>query len=176
MLSCVIIDDEPLARDVLHGYLSRLDGIGSVRQFGNAREALTYLKNGAADVLFLDIEMPGMSGIELLHRLAEAGPAHQPVTVFTTAYRNYAFDGFELGVIDFLLKPTAYPRFVQAVEKFATFIHSLETAHPTGRNPNRRATGFSFRKKWDSAHPAESGRCDVYPGPERLRDHPYQYG
>ncbi len=117
MLNCVVIDDEPLAREVLEGYLSRLDFVGPVRSFGLARDALPYLESGAVDVLFLDIEMPGLNGIEFLKTLAQP-----PITVFTTAYRDYAFEGFELGVIDFLLKPIAYPRFVQAVEKVRDFL------------------------------------------------------
>ncbi|MBD2753654.1 response regulator transcription factor [Spirosoma sp. BT704] len=116
-LKCVVLDDESLARDVLIGYLDRLDFVSSVRQFGNAAEAITYLENHEADVLFLDIEMPGMNGIDFLKALS-----HPPITVFTTAYRNYAFEGFELGVIDFLLKPIAYPRFVQAVDKIRDFL------------------------------------------------------
>ena len=146
MLSCVIVDDEPLARDILHGYLRRLDGIGSVCQFGNAREALTYLERTAADVLFLDIEMPGMSGIEFLNQLAGMGLAHPPITVFTTAYRNYAFEGFELGVIDFLLKPIAYPRFVQAVEKVRDFIALKEQHAQLDETPTDAPPGFLFVK------------------------------
>ncbi|QJW89452.1 response regulator transcription factor [Spirosoma taeanense] len=117
MLRCVVLDDEPLAREVLNGYLNRLDGISSVRQFANARDALLYLENHEADILFLDIEMPGMNGLDFLKTLT-----NPPVTVFTTAYRNYAFEGFELGVIDFLLKPIAYPRFLQAIEKIQDFL------------------------------------------------------
>ena len=117
MLKCVIIDDESLAREVLEGYLKRLDFVGPLRQFGNAREAITYLENHKADVLFLDIEMPGMNGIDFLKSLV-----HPPITVFTTAYRDYAFEGFELGVIDFLLKPISYPRFLQAIEKIRDFL------------------------------------------------------
>jgi DNA-binding LytR/AlgR family response regulator len=117
MLRCVIVDDEVLAREILHNYLSRLEGIGDVHSFGNARDALTYLNTEIADVLFLDIEMPNLTGIEFLKSLL-----NPPVTVFTTAYRNYAFEGFELGVIDFLLKPIAFPRFVQAVDKVREFM------------------------------------------------------
>ncbi|GAB3999671.1 LytTR family DNA-binding domain-containing protein [Spirosoma daeguense] len=122
MLTCVIIDDEPLAREVLEGYLGRLNFIKSVRQFGNAQDALVYLKSNEADVLFLDIEMPSMSGIEFLNHIAESSFLQPPITVFTTAYRNYAFEGFELGVIDFLLKPIAYPRFLQTIEKIRDFL------------------------------------------------------
>ena len=121
MLKCVLIDDESLAREVLAGYLARLDFVGSIHQFGNAREALLYLEHHEADVLFLDIEMPGMNGIDFLNRINEVSLSHPPITVFTTAYRNYAFEGFELGVIDFLLKPIAYPRFLQAIEKIRDF-------------------------------------------------------
>ncbi|GAA4454336.1 LytTR family DNA-binding domain-containing protein [Nibrella saemangeumensis] len=117
LLNCVVVDDESLAREVLESYLRRLDFVKSIRLFGNAREALAYLESHTADVLFLDIEMPGMNGIDFLKSLT-----HPPITVFTTAYRNYAFEGFELGVIDFLLKPIAYPRFLQATEKIRDFL------------------------------------------------------
>lgn len=117
MLHCVIVDDEALAREVLQNYLSRVDGIGSVRAFGNARDAITYLENHPTDALFLDIEMPGLTGLDLLAALS-----NPPITIFTTAYRDYAFEGFELGVIDFLLKPIAYARFIQAIEKIREFI------------------------------------------------------
>lgn len=117
MLKCVVLDDELLARDVLISYLSRLDYVDSVHQFGTAAEAITYLEKHEVDVLFLDIEMPGMNGIDFLKSLT-----HPPITVFTTAYRNYAFEGFELGVIDFLLKPIAYPRFKQAIDKIRDFL------------------------------------------------------
>lgn len=117
MLKCVVIDDELLARELLDGYLNRLDFIRSVRKFGNARDALGYLEKNDADVLFLDIEMPEMNGIEFLRALPRP-----PLTVFTTAYRDYAFEGFELGVIDFLLKPISYARFLLAIDKIRDFL------------------------------------------------------
>ncbi len=146
MLHCVIVDDEALARDVLHEYLSRLDGIASIRQFGNPREALTYLASKEADVLFVDIEMPGMNGIEFLNQLAGAGLSHPPITVFTTAYRNYAFDGFELGAIDFLLKPIAYSRFVQAIDKVREFIALKEQHAQLDDVPADTSSGLIFVK------------------------------
>lgn len=131
MLHCVVIDDESLARDVLVDYLSRLDFVTSVRLFGHAREAVTYLESHPVDVLLLDIEMPGLNGLDLLKSLSKP-----PITIFTTAYRDYAFEGFELGVIDFLLKPIAFTRFLQAIEKVRDFLvlkeqyAGLETSLP----------------------------------------------
>ncbi|GAB2801372.1 LytTR family DNA-binding domain-containing protein [Rhabdobacter roseus] len=117
MLRCVVIDDEPLAREVLQNYLQRLDCVRSVRLFGHAQDALEYLRHHEADVLFLDIEMPELNGLDFLRALPQP-----PLTVFTTAYRHYAYEGFELGVIDFLLKPIAYARFRQAIEKIREFL------------------------------------------------------
>ncbi|KAA0989176.1 LytR/AlgR family response regulator transcription factor [Dyadobacter aurulentus] len=117
MLKCVIIDDEPLARGVVEGHLKRLDFIESIVQFGHASDAKKYLETNEADVLFLDIEMPEMTGIEFLKTLEQP-----PLTIFTTAYRDYAFEGFELGVIDFLLKPISFNRFTQAIEKARDFL------------------------------------------------------
>lgn len=111
-LNVVVVDDEPLAREVLDGYLKRLPGIRSVHLFANAKTGLLHLERQVADLLLLDIEMPEMTGIEFLKQLHDP-----PLTIFTTAYRNYAFDGYELGVIDFLLKPISIDRFGQAIAK-----------------------------------------------------------
>jgi two-component system, LytTR family, response regulator len=117
MLKFVIVDDEPLALEVLNGHLKRLDNVASVFLFTNAGEALRHLENHHADVLLLDIEMPEMTGIEFLKALS-----NPPLTVFTTAYRNYAFEGYELGVIAFLLKPVSFNRFHQAITKIREFL------------------------------------------------------
>ncbi len=123
MLKFVIVDDEPLALEVLEGHLKRMDDIDSVVPFGNAAAALRYLEKHSADVLLLDIEMPEMTGIQFLKALS-----NPPLTVFTTAYRNYAFEGYELGVIDFLLKPVSFNRFSQAITKIREFL-ALKAQH-----------------------------------------------
>ncbi|SEL26656.1 LytR/AlgR family response regulator transcription factor [Parapedobacter koreensis] len=121
MLNCAIVDDEPLAQEILAGYMASLDRVQLVGRFSNAFDARAFLEDHTVDVLFLDIEMPEMSGIDFLKSLP-----HPPITVFTTAFRDYAFEGFELGVIDFLLKPIAKPRFLLALEKIRDFL-SLKT-------------------------------------------------
>jgi DNA-binding LytR/AlgR family response regulator len=120
----VIIDDEPLAREVLAGYIAADDGLSLVEELSNARDASRYLTTHTVDILFLDIEMPEMNGLELLRSLDQA-----PITVFTTAFRDYAFEGFELGVIDFLLKPVSAERFRLATEKVKDFL-ALKKTNP----------------------------------------------
>jgi DNA-binding LytR/AlgR family response regulator len=117
MLKCVLIDDEPLARDILVGYIAQYEGIELSGNFNNALEGWEFLKHHQVDVLFLDIEMPEINGIDFLRSLSQP-----PITVFTTAFRDYAFEGFELGVIDFLLKPIPYDRFRKAVDKIREFL------------------------------------------------------
>jgi len=117
MLNCVIIDDEPLAREVLAGYMDQLDHVKLVGSFSNAFDAQGFLTDNTVDALFLDIEMPEMSGIDLLKSLP-----NPPITVFTTAFRDYAFEGYELGVIDFLLKPVSRARFLVSLEKIKDFL------------------------------------------------------
>lgn len=116
MLTCAIIDDEPLAQEILAGYIGQ-EQLRLLGCFNNAFDGQAFLKEQAVDVLFLDIEMPEMNGIDFLRSLAAP-----PITVFTTAFRDYAFEGFELGVIDFLLKPISLPRFKIAVEKVRDFL------------------------------------------------------
>lgn len=139
MLKCIIIDDEPLAQDVLEEHLkqvpyARLDG-----KFNNAWDALKFLAVNQVDAIFLDIEMPEMNGIDFLRSLSPA-----PLTIFTTAYRNYAFEGFELGVIDFLLKPISLNRFKLAMEKVSDFI-SLQ-AHNASLDAGSTTPEFIFVK------------------------------
>jgi DNA-binding LytR/AlgR family response regulator len=117
MLRVVVVDDEPLALEVLEDYLHKTEQIQSVTCFIRAGDALAHLENQKADLLFLDIEMPEMTGIEFLEKLADP-----PLTIFTTAYRSYAFEGFELGVIDFLLKPISFLRFSTAIAKVRDFL------------------------------------------------------
>ncbi|MGF7077575.1 LytR/AlgR family response regulator transcription factor [Mucilaginibacter sp. 3215] len=141
LLKFVVVDDEPLALEILDGYLKRIDHVHSVFLFSNAVDALHHLKDHHADVLLLDIEMPEMTGIQFLKLLPEP-----PLTVFTTAYRNYAFEGYELGVIDFLLKPISFKRFGQAIDKIREFLALKAQYDHADDLPAGESTGFIFVK------------------------------
>jgi DNA-binding LytR/AlgR family response regulator len=119
MMHCVAVDDEPLALDVLNLYCSKSEGIKLNAWFTNPLEALDYVGREKPDLIFLDIQMPGMSGIEFLKKLD-----NPPLVVFTTAYEDYALQGYELDVVDYLLKPIPFDRFRKAIEK-AQEIHTL---------------------------------------------------
>lgn len=111
-MNCIIIDDEPLAHQVLEHYIAQMPGLLHLASFRNAVEAFEYLGKHQVDLLFLDIEMPLVNGIHFLRALQS--PAK---TIFTTAYKQYAFESYELDAVDYLLKPFSYERFVKAVKK-----------------------------------------------------------
>lgn len=111
-MKCIIVDDEPFAHQVLEHYISETPGLLLSASFRNAVEAFEYLNKNSVDVLFLDIEMPLVNGLHFLKALPQP-----PQTIFTTAYKQYAFEGYELGVVDYLLKPFSFERFTKALKK-----------------------------------------------------------
>lgn len=121
-IRCLITDDEPLALDVLTGYISHLDHLQLAGRCNNAIETLNFLQKNKVDLLFLDIQMPGLNGIDFLRTLLQP-----PKVILTTAYRDHAIDGFDLNVLDYLLKPIAFDRFLTAVNKYCnkTTDHSV---------------------------------------------------
>ena len=110
---CLIIDDEELARELIERHLKQLEDFELVASCTSANEASNVLKQQAVDLLFLDIEMPVLKGTEFFKNLLQ-----KPKVIFTTAYRDYALDGFELNAVDYLLKPITFSRFFKAIEKF----------------------------------------------------------
>jgi len=110
---CIIIDDEPAAHYVLVNYIRQDSRLELVGQFYNGIEALSFLRENEVDLLFLDIDMPEITGIELLKML----PQH-PTTILTTAYSEFALESYDYGVLDYLLKPIYLPRFLKAVNRF----------------------------------------------------------
>ena len=110
---CLIVDDEPLAQRVIETHMEKLEDLQLVAKCSNAIEAMGKLKTEKIDLIFLDIQMPELSGVEFLKTLQ-----NPPAIIFTTAYRNYAIDAFELDVLDYLLKPISFERFVKSVNKY----------------------------------------------------------
>jgi DNA-binding LytR/AlgR family response regulator len=111
-MKCIIVDDEPLAIEILESYVSKIESLKLEGAFRNAVDAFTYLQSHHVDLVFLDIQMPKLSGIDLLKSLK-----NPPKVIFTTAFREYAIEGFELEVADYLLKPIPFERFLKAVAK-----------------------------------------------------------
>lgn len=111
-IKCIIIDDEPLARDVVRRYIEMIPELNLKGEFGNAIEATSFLQEQSVDLIFSDIKMPQLTGIEFVRSLREV-----PKIIFTTAFKDYAYDGFELDVTDYLLKPIRFERFLKAVNK-----------------------------------------------------------
>ena len=111
-LNCLIVDDEELARNLVENYINRVPHLEVVGKCAEPMEAMQMLQEKSVDLMFLDIQMPGLTGIEFLRTLTQ-----KPLVIFTTAYKEYALEGFELDVVDYLLKPFRFERFLQAVNK-----------------------------------------------------------
>lgn len=111
-LNCVITDDEPIAQEILEEYVRMIPGLNLVAKCRNATDTLQVLREHCVDILFMDIQMPGISGLDLVRSLKE-----RPAIIFTTAYPNYAIDGYDVDAVDYLLKPISIDRFLRAVNK-----------------------------------------------------------
>lgn len=131
---CIIVDDEPLSHDVLKNHLAAFPDIELTAAFFNAKDADRFLHSHSTDILFLDIQMPEINGLDFLRSLAV-----KPVSIVTTAFRDYAVEGFELGVIDYLLKPIPLERFEVAVRRatdFLNLVHTGDAVEFTEAQPN----------------------------------------
>ena len=111
-MKCIVIDDEPVAIDILTDYIGKVDELELVCAYRSALEALNQMKNQPVDLLFLDVNMPDLSGIQFLDSLDQ-----QPMVIFTTAYSEYAVKSYDYKAIDYLLKPIEFERFLKAVGK-----------------------------------------------------------
>lgn len=129
ILRSIIIDDEPFARELLRDFSKKVNFLEITGSFSNGVEALQYLQQNEVDLVFLDIQMPDVTGLELLRTLSI-----RPKVIFTTAYAEYAVEGFNLDAVDYLLKPFDFPRFLKAVNKVMEF-QLLESQPKTATEP-----------------------------------------
>lgn len=116
-LKCLIVDDEALAHKVLQAHIAKTDNLEVAGDMYDGKEAIDFMRNNKVDLIFMDIEMPKLTGLELLQCL----PYHVPV-ILTTAYSNFGFEAYQNDVIDYLLKPISYPRFLKAINKVNTIL------------------------------------------------------
>lgn len=141
-INCIAIDDEPLALDIISAYCAKVPFINLLQTFDNAIDTLEYLRKNQIDLMFLDIQMEGLTGIQLLKALT-----NKPYIILTTAYDSYAIQGFDLDVADYLLKPISFERFIRGVNKVYERIQNGKPDNP---------------EKQKSAFPLESAGPDYF--------------
>lgn len=116
-LSCIVLDDEPIGREIIENFVKEIPFLTLTNSFGDPVEALMFLENNSVDVIFSDIQMPKINGLDLVKTLENL-----PVIIFITAHRDFALDGFETGATDYLVKPVRFDRFLKAVNKAKEYI------------------------------------------------------
>ena len=155
MYNCMIIDDEPIAIRVIKSHLSAFSDFNLIAECSNALEAMPILSKEKIDLLFCDIQMPQITGVDFIRSLS-----HPPKVIFTTAYRDYAIEAFELNVIDYLLKPVSFERFTKAINNFLEF-ESMKNGQKQNDidESNPQAREFIFLKA-DKKH-YKVDLCDI---------------
>jgi two-component system LytT family response regulator len=150
MINCVIIDDEPLAREGLASYVREIEFLHLVDTCENPLELIKLMNQHSVDLIFLDIQMPKMNGLDFLKAVQ-----NPPIVVITTAYPTYALDGFQLNVLDYLLKPITFDRFFKSVKKASDYYHLInKPAGPAAAKTDAAADYFFIRcgSKYEKIH------------------------
>lgn len=139
-IQCLVIDDEPPAREILKQHIRDVEALELAGACSNAVEAITFLKEQKVDLLFLDIQMPQLLGTSFIRTLK-----NPPKVIFTTAYRKYAIEGFELDAVDYILKPISFERFLKAVNKvLQTNLAEAHTPAPSKENFSDQPNSFLY--------------------------------
>ncbi len=136
-IKCLVIDDEYLAREYIKNYISKIPELELLGEFNSPLKATELIKSGHVDLLFLDIQMPDITGVEFLKSLT-----HKPEVIFTSAYQEYALEGFNLSAIDYLLKPFAFDRFFQAINKVIDKFENKNNISEPLQTPGQSQTSF----------------------------------
>jgi DNA-binding LytR/AlgR family response regulator len=137
-INCIAIDDEPLALDIIREYCSKVSFLNLLKTFDNAIESIDYIRSNKIDLIFLDIQMEELTGIQLLNALKT-----RPYVIFTTAYERYAIQGFELDVVDYMLKPISFDRFIKGVNKVFDRMQ-IDSATPKNEAPKAKQEEPTF--------------------------------
>lgn len=140
VIKCLIVDDEDLAIDILKEYISRIGYLELVGSCKTAMEAISFLNSSKVDLIFLDIQMPGLTGLQMLRSLT-----NRPEVILTTAYSEYALEGFELQALDYLIKPIPFERFVKSINRFFQ-IRQHNISIPETKSLDAYADAFIFVK------------------------------
>jgi two-component system response regulator LytT len=145
-IKCVIIDDEPIARDIIRDYILKINELEIIAEFNKPVEAITFLNENKTDLLFLDINMPEINGIHFAKSLS-----NPPAIIFTTAYREFAANGFELQAVDYLVKPIPFDRFLKAVNHYLQ-LHSKSVGMATEEIREKPEDEFILLKDSKKTH------------------------
>jgi DNA-binding LytR/AlgR family response regulator len=143
-MKCIAIDDEPLALEIIREYCKRVPRLELLHCFDDAISGSEFLRQHPVDLLFIDINMPDITGIELVRSLQ-----YKPLTIFTTAYKKFAFEGFELEAVDYLLKPISFDRFEKAVKRVFQFHEIRQAGKNTGGHFFVRSEYRMVKIDWD---------------------------
>jgi DNA-binding LytR/AlgR family response regulator len=145
-IKCVIIDDEPIARDIIRDYILKINALEIIAEFNKPTEAIIFLNENKTDLLFLDIKLPEINGIDFAKSLPDP-----PAIIFTTAYREFAANGFELQAFDYLVKPISFERFLKAVNHYFK-LHTKSTEISTAEIHERPEEEFILLKDSKKTH------------------------
>ncbi|OMQ11143.1 LytTR family DNA-binding domain-containing protein [[Flexibacter] sp. ATCC 35103] len=128
-MKCVIIDDEPLAVELLEDFVRKIDSLELISTFNNAIDAVSFINQNNVDLIFLDIQMPHFSGIDFLNTIEK-----KPLIIFTTAFSDYAVEGFNLGAVDYLVKPIPFHRFLKSVVRAQQILNPTANVQTISEN------------------------------------------
>lgn len=134
-ISCIAVDDEPLALALVSKFIEQTQFLSLEGRFDNAIDALNYLNKNSVDLIFMDIQMPDLTGMELARILTGKIPTQQPKIIFTTAYDQFAIEGYKVSALDYLLKPYSYEEFLKASAKAYQTFEAVSTEEVENRHP-----------------------------------------